>query len=185
MTEVLRSEALWYLVRGSGVVALVLLTATVALGIATANRWSTAGLPRFVTGALHRNVALLSVAFLGVHIVTSVLDTYVSISVVDAFVPFVGSVQPLALGLGALAFDFVLALIVTSLLRASLGLRAWRMVHWLTYLAWPVALLHGVTMGTDAAALWSIIVAATCVLVVTASVAWRVQLARPRTERLA
>src|SRR5439155_388218 len=71
------------------------------------------------------------------------------------------------------------------LVRASLGLRAWRMVHWLAYLAWPVALLHGVTMGTDAAALWSIIVAATCVLVVTASVAWRVQLARPRTERLA
>ena len=183
MSDVLRSEALWYLVRGSGVVALVLLTVTVALGIATANRWSAVGLPRFVTAALHRSVALLSVSFLGLHVLTSIVDTYVSIRAVDAFVPFVGSVQPVALGLGAVAFDLVVALVATSLVRGSLGLRAWRTVHWLAYLAWPVALLHGLTMGTDTAASWNVVTVAACVLVVVAAVAWRVRLAGPRSAQ--
>jgi predicted ferric reductase len=180
MNQLLKSEALWYLIRGSGVVALLLLTGTVALGIATANRWRAPGVPRFMTAALHRSVALLSVVFLSVHVLTSILDTYVSIRVVDAFIPLVGSVHPLALGLGAVAFDLVLALVVTSLVRAKLGLRAWRVVHWLAYVAWPVALLHGLTMGTDTAAAWNVIVVATCVLAVGAAVGWRVQSARVR-----
>jgi sulfoxide reductase heme-binding subunit YedZ len=181
MNEALSSGALWYLIRGSGVVALLLLTGTVALGIATANHWGAAGVPRFVTAALHRSVALLSVVFLGIHVLTSILDTYVSIGAVDAFVPFAGSVHPLALGLGAVGFDLVLALVVTSLARARLGLRTWRVVHWLAYLAWPVALLHGLAMGTDAATAWNVTVVAACVLVVAAAVGWRVQSTRVRS----
>lgn len=178
MSDLLRSSALWYLVRGSGIVALILLTIVVALGVATTTHWQAPGLPRFVTAAVHRSVALLAVTFLSIHVLTSIVDSYVSISVVDAFVPFIGSVKPVALGLGAVAFDLVVALVLTSLLRAKLGFKAWRAVHWLAYLAWPVALLHGLTMGRDAGASWNLIVVVSCVLTVGAALAWRLQAAK-------
>ena len=167
MSDLLRSSALWYLVRGSGIVALILLTAVVGLGVATTTRWQAPGLPRFVTATVHRSVALLAVTFLSIHVLTSIVDSYVSIRVVDAFVPFIGSVKPVALGLGAVAFDLVVALVLTSLLRARLGFKAW-----------PVALLHGLTMGRDAGASWNVIVVAACVLTVGAALVWRLQAAK-------
>ena len=154
---------LWYLARGTGVVSLALLTATVLLGLTSVTRWSSARWPRFVTVSLHRNISLLSVGFLVVHIGSSVLDTYTSISLTDAFVPFVGHYRPFWLGLGALAFDLVLALIVTSLVRVRLGLRVWRSVHWLAYAAWPVAVLHGLGTGTDASQRWMQLFTLTCI----------------------
>ncbi len=147
-------SALWYLARGTGVVSLALLTATVVLGLTSVTRWRSAYWPRFVTVSLHRNLSLLSVVFLAVHIGSSVLDTYTSISLTDAVVPFVGTYRPFWLGLGAVAFDLILALIVTSLVRVRLGLRTWRAVHWLAYVAWPVAVVHGLGTGTDARQRW-------------------------------
>src|SRR5581483_10724381 len=70
------TNADWYLLRGSGVVALILFTLVFALGIATSKRWRLARLPKFVTLGLHRNVSLLAVAFLGIHIATAMLDSY-------------------------------------------------------------------------------------------------------------
>ncbi len=142
-------EALWYLLRGSGAATLVLLTLTVALGIANQRRWAPRWAPRFVVDHLHRTVSLLVMVLLAIHIVSAVVDDYVSITVVDAIVPFVGSYQPFWLGLGALAFDLLLALIVTSLLRHRIGLRTWRIVHWAAYACWPVAFAHGLGIGTD------------------------------------
>lgn len=154
---------LWYLARGTGVVSLALLTMTVLLGLTSVTRWSSARWPRFVTASLHRNISLLSVVFLVVHIGSSVLDTYTKISLTDAFVPFVGSYRPFWLGLGALAFDLILALIVTSLIRVRLGLRLWRSVHWLAYAAWPVAVLHGLGTGTDSSQRWMQLFTLTCI----------------------
>lgn len=154
---------LWYLARGTGVVSLALLTATVLLGLTSVTRWRSARWPRFVTVSLHRNISLLSVVFLVVHIGSSVLDTYTKISLADAFIPFVGSYRPFWLGLGALAFDLILALIVTSLIRVRLGLRTWRSVHWLAYAAWPVAVLHGLGTGTDASQRWMQLFTLTCI----------------------
>ena len=154
---------LWYLARGTGVVSLALLTMTVLLGLTSVTRWSSTRWPRFVTASLHRNVSLLSVVFLVVHIGSSVLDTYTHISLTDAFVPFVGTYRPFWLGLGALAFDLILALIVTSLIRVRLGLRLWRSVHWLAYAAWPVAVLHGLGTGTDASQRWMQLFTLTCI----------------------
>ena len=134
-------KLMWYLTRGSGAVVLVLLSASVALGVAgLISRGALA--PRFAVAALHRNVSLLAVVFLGVHIATTLADTYAPIGLKDAFIPFLSSYRPLWLGLGAVACDLLLALIVTSLLRVRLGLRTWRLTHWFAYACWPVALLH-------------------------------------------
>jgi methionine sulfoxide reductase heme-binding subunit len=135
----------WYLTRSTGAVALLLLSVAVALGVADVRRFSTPSWPRFVVDALHRNVSLLALVFLVLHILTAALDSFTSISLVAAFVPFVGSYRPFWLGLGAVAFDLLLAVILTSMMRARVGPRAWRATHWLVYACWPVALLH--TLG--------------------------------------
>jgi methionine sulfoxide reductase heme-binding subunit len=155
----------WYLTRGTGAASLVLLTLTLVLGIANVRRWTPRGLQRFVVDDLHRTLGLLVVVLLGIHVATSVLSSYVSVSAIDALVPFVGSYHPFWLGFGALALDLLAALIVTSLLRARIGLRAWRAVHWAAYACWPVAVIHGIGMGTDASGwlLWLTIGCATLV----------------------
>jgi sulfoxide reductase heme-binding subunit YedZ len=165
---------LWYLSRGTGAVTLVLLTATVVLGIAGTLRWRpAAGLPRFLVDGLHRNLSLLVVVLLAAHVLTAVLDPFGHLRVLDAVIPLASAYRPLWLGLGALALDLLLALVVTSLVRARLGLRAWRAVHWVAYACWPVALLHGLGTGTDASTRWLQALAAFCAAAVAAAVAMR------------
>ncbi len=163
-------SAYWYLTRSTGAVALLLLTVAIALGVLDVRRWSTPRWPRFIVDSLHRNVSLLAMAFLAVHILTSVLDSFAPISLLDAFVPFAGSYRPLWLGLGALSFDLLLAVTITSLLRQRFGYGAWRAIHWLTYASWPIALLHGLGTGSDAAATWLLILSIACAAVVLLAV---------------
>jgi DMSO/TMAO reductase YedYZ heme-binding membrane subunit len=148
------TKALWYLTRGSGIVSLILLTVSTVLGITTALRWASTRWPRFIVEGLHKNVSLLSMVFLGVHIVTAVADGYVPIRWMDAVVPFAGQYRPFWLGLGALAFDLLLAVAITSLIRVRLGHRIWRAVHWLAYACWPIAVIHGLGTGSDAGQGW-------------------------------
>jgi methionine sulfoxide reductase heme-binding subunit len=164
----------WYLTRSTGAVALLLLTFAIALGVADIQRWSSPNWPRFVLDALHRSVSLLALAFLLLHILTSVLDSFAHISLIDALVPFVGSYRPLWLGLGAVAFDLMLAVILTSLLRRRVGERGWRLTHWLVYACWPIALLHSLGTGSDVKSAWLLILALACLALVVASVLARV-----------
>src|SRR6202030_3577876 len=140
---------LWYATRASGVMALVLLTATVVLGVAGTARFATPRWPRVITARLHRNLSLLAVAVVAAHVLTTELDPFAPVGLVSAIVPFASPYRTLWLGLGTVAFDMLLAVVVTSLLRARLGYRAWRAVHWLGYACWPVALWHGLGTGTD------------------------------------
>lgn len=141
--------ALWYATRAFGLVSLVLLTAVVVLGLLVAGHRPPQRRPSAVRTGLHRSLALLAVVFIALHVLTSVADSYVTIRLVDVFVPFGGSYRPFWLGLGAVSFDLMLALIVTSLLRAHLRPRIWRTIHWLAYACWPIATVHGVGAGTD------------------------------------
>jgi methionine sulfoxide reductase heme-binding subunit len=164
----------WYLTRSTGAVALLLLSVAVALGVADVRRLSTPGWPRFVIDALHRNVSLLALLFLALHILTAVLDSFTSISLAAAFVPFVGSYRPFWLGLGAVAFDLMLAVILTSLLRQRVGQRVWRATHWLVYACWPIALLHTLGTGSDIKAAWLLLLSLGCLALVLGAVLVRV-----------
>jgi methionine sulfoxide reductase heme-binding subunit len=167
------TDALWYLARGSGLVTLVLLTVVVALGIGARSGRTAFGLPRFAVNLLHRNAALLGCVFLGVHVVTLLFDPYAQLRLVDIVLPFAGTYRPVWLGLGTLALDLVVALVATSLLRKRLGAAAWRAVHWLAYLCWPVALLHGLGTGTDNGTWWLWTISMACAAAVLAAVVWR------------
>jgi DMSO/TMAO reductase YedYZ heme-binding membrane subunit len=164
---------MWYLTRGSGTVALLLLTASVLLGVANTARWKTTRWPRFLVYGLHRNVTLLAVAFTGVHVLTTVVDSFAPIGILDAFIPFLSPYRPFWLGLGALAFDLLLALVITSFLRRRIGTRAWKAVHWLAYASWPVAMLHSWGTGSDARQGWLLFLGVACGLTVLAAVVWR------------
>jgi len=177
----------WYLTRGTGVVALLLLTAGVLLGVLTSARWGTPRWPRFVVSGLHRNVTLLALAFVVVHVLTTIIDGYAPIGLRDAVLPFFSSYRPIWLGLGAVAFDLLLALIATSLLRARIGQRAWKLVHWLAYGAWPIALVHAFGTGSDAGSGWFDLLALGSAAAVVLAVLWRVVRAQsgPGAVRLA
>ncbi len=164
----------WYLTRSTGAVAMLLLTIAIVLGVLDVRRWSSERWPRFLIDSLHRSVSLLALAFLLVHILTSVLDSFAPISLANAVIPFAGTYRPFWLGLGAVAFDLIIAVIATSLLRARLGYNSWRAIHWLTYASWPIALLHGFGTGSDVKSSWFLALSVLCLLAVLASIASRV-----------
>src|ERR1039457_1665529 len=174
----------WYLTRSTGVVSLLLLTLTVVLGVIDVRRWSTPAWPRFALDSLHRSVSMLVLVFLGLHIVTAALDSFAPIALLDAVVPFIGSYRPLWLGLGAVAFDLLLAVAITSMLRERLGHRAWRITHWLAYACWPIALLHGLGTGSDVKSAWLLALTAICVVAAAIAVCMRTLPGWPEHRRV-
>ncbi|MDF2442092.1 MAG: methionine sulfoxide reductase heme-binding subunit [Subtercola sp.] len=165
--------ALWALGRGTGVVALVALTLSVVLGILTRSGRPLAGLPRFSVTLLHRNLSLIACVFVLVHIVSLFFDSFAQLTLLDLVVPFFGSFLPFWQGLGTVAVDLLIAVMVTALLRNRVGLRTFRAVHWLVYAMWPIALAHGIGNGTDGTSPWFLWLAALCTVLVAGAVAWR------------
>lgn len=179
--------ALWYLTRATGLVSLILLSGTVILGIISSVGWTAHRWPRFLSQAVHRNLSLFCLALIGIHIVTTVADGFVPIGYLDAFVPFLTPYRPLWIGLGALAFDMLLAVAITSGLRRRIGTRTWRGVHYLAYVCWPIAVLHGLGSGTDTRLPTMVLIEVVCIASVVGAVAWRIVAARgmPNVGRLA
>ena len=171
----MNSTFLWYVTRASGLMAMILLTGTMVLGITTTTRARARNWPGFAQQELHRRVSMVAVVFLAIHVGTSVLDTYVSISWAAVVIPFTSGYGRLWVGIGTIALDLLLAVFVSSLLRARMRPGAWRAVHWLAYLSWPVALAHTFGMGTDAGEGWVIVLGAVCVAAVAGALAWRLQ----------
>ena len=163
------SPVLWYATRATGLVAVVLLTATTVLGILVTSRVTTRRWPGFAWQELHRRVSLIAMAFLAGHVVTSVTDTYVHIGWAAVVVPFASSYRRGWVTLGTVGLDLLLAVAVTSVLRHRMRARTWRVVHWLAYLSWPVGLAHAFGMGTDMRSSWVIALAVTCMAAVVAA----------------
>ena len=131
----------------TGVISMVLLTAVVVLGVLVNRRGRLPGLPRFAGLSLHRYLSLLAVGFVTVHVLTAVAVPLAGVGLTVAVIPFASAREPVWVGLGAVSFDLLIALVVTSLLRRHLGRRTWRAVHWLAYLCWPAALAHSIGTG--------------------------------------
>jgi methionine sulfoxide reductase heme-binding subunit len=178
------AQILWFATRGTGLVCLVLLTAVVMLGVLSVSPYKTGRWPRFLTQGLHRNLSLVALTLLAVHVATGVLDDYVPITWRDAVVPFRSGYRPIWLGLGTLALDALLVVIATSLVRHRLGRAAWRVVHWSAYLAWMLAVVHGLGTGTDPRTPWVGATTWACALAVLAAVALRLALGWPRRALL-
>jgi predicted ferric reductase len=173
MSGLSADTALWYASRATGVVCLLLMTAVVLLGVLVTRQGRLPGLPRFAVTGLHRNLSLLAVLFLAIHVVTAILDPFVTIGWAATVVPLASPYRPVWIGLGAVALDLMAALVLTSLARARIGRRAWRAVHWLAYACWPLSLAHSLGSSGDLRSgplLW---LSAACAAAVAAALAVR------------
>jgi sulfoxide reductase heme-binding subunit YedZ len=179
--------ALWYASRASGVICLVLLSLVAILGILVNRRGALPGLPRFAVTGLHRNLSLLTVVFVGVHIGTAIVDGYADIPWLSVIVPFTSGYERFWIGLGTVAVDLVAAVIVTSLLRRRLTPAVWRAVHLLTYVSYPVSVVHSIGASKDLRSGWLLALTVATVLAVVFAIAYRVSAgyaALPRHRRV-
>jgi methionine sulfoxide reductase heme-binding subunit len=167
------STYLWYATRSSGIMALVLLTVTMVLGLTTTRRVRTKSWPGFAQQEIHRRISILAVVFLGIHVLTSVLDTYVHIGLTAIVVPFSSSYARFWVGLGSIALDLMLAVFVSSLIRIRLRPGTWRGIHWLAYASWPIAVVHMFGLGTDARQFWALVLGGVCCLSVGVALLWK------------
>src|SRR5580693_9251266 len=110
MSGINSSTLLWYVSRATGVVALLLMTAVLLLGLLVSRQGKLPGLPRFAVSGLHRNLSLIAVVFVVIHVLTAVFDGYVDIPVLSAIVPLSSPYERLWLALGAVSFDLSLAI---------------------------------------------------------------------------
>jgi sulfoxide reductase heme-binding subunit YedZ len=175
------TEAVWYMIRATGIVALVLLTLTTVLGLLSAARVRTRRWPAFAQVDLHKRATLLALVFLALHVVGAVADSYVHVGLVSVVVPFTSSFQPLWTGLGAVAVDLLAAVAVSSALRQRITPDLWRRLHWLAYGCWPFAMAHALGAGTDAGQLWMDAIAVVCTIAVVGALAWRIAYHRTTT----
>lgn len=144
----------WYAARAGGVVAYLLLTLVVLLGLALSGRERLEGWPRFALEDVHRFVGVLAGLFIVLHVGLILIDSKAHFSPVQAVVPFAASYRPLWTGLGIVAAELLLALAVANRYRARLSYRTWRRLHYLNFAVWAVASVHGLAAGTDRGTAW-------------------------------
>lgn len=158
--------------------SLGMLTLVVVTGILSVARPGRAVSARAGLQAVHRELPLIATLLLAVHIGTAVADGFVPLRLVDVFVPFGAAWKPLYVGLGALAVDVLLVLLLTSVLRRRLSVSLWRGVHRLAYALWPLAVWHAVGAGSDARAVPVRGIGLACMAVVLVAVGRRLQVTR-------
>lgn len=180
----MNSTSLWYATRASGIVTLILLTLTMILGLLTTSRAQARNWPGFAQQEIHRRISIIAVVFLAIHVLTSILDTYVHIGWFALVAPFTSPYDRFWVGVGTIALDLMVAVFVSSLLRGHLKPGTWRGIHWLAYASWPVALAHTFGLGTDSRERWVIALGVLCVLSVGVALAWRLHATAKRRAML-
>ena len=125
---------------------------------------------RPVTFALHQDLAAIGLGLAGVHAVLLGLDSSVPFSLFEVLVPFAAPYRPVWVGLGQVALYLVAVVYASFHLRRQIGQRSWRMLHYVTFLAFVGATAHGILSGTDTGAAWawwSYVVASVAVVFLT------------------
>jgi sulfoxide reductase heme-binding subunit YedZ len=169
----LTSPYLWYTSRATGIVTLVLFTSVVALGALVANRVGGKSVGRFEINELHRSLSLVAMIFLAFHIVTTVLDTYAPTGWLSAVLPFASHYERVGVAVGAIAFDLMIAVWISSLLKARVRHQSWRFIHWFSWLAFASAILHAYLNGADTKSGAGLALVIACALVVLGAGTWR------------
>jgi sulfoxide reductase heme-binding subunit YedZ len=139
----------WYAARAAGVVAYVLVSASVTLGLLMAGRTRFEHWPRFAVEDVHRFAGLLAGVFIALHVLWLGLDSQSNLTAKSIVIPFASSYRPLWTGLGIVAAELLLALAVTNHYRKRLRYSTWRRLHYLNFAVWGAATLHGLGAGTD------------------------------------
>jgi DMSO/TMAO reductase YedYZ heme-binding membrane subunit len=136
----------------AGVFALIGLTASVAVGLVATDRIIMTPAHRVMAQAVHKAVSFVALAFLVIHIVTEILAQRVH--VIDAFIPFLSPYRTFYIGLGTIASDLILLVVVTSIFRKRFTAHGkawrWRAIHYTSYVAFVLGVMHGLLGGRSA-----------------------------------
>jgi len=173
MIAAFTSPYFWYTTRATGMVTLILFTLVVSLGTLVANRIGGTIVGRFEVNELHRSISIIAVVFLVIHITTTVVDSYVPTGWISAFIPMTSAYRRIPIGIGAVAFDLILAVWISSLLKVRIANQTWRFIHWFSWLAFATAIVHAYTSGTDAKKGFGLIVVVICAGIVAGAGVWR------------
>jgi DMSO/TMAO reductase YedYZ heme-binding membrane subunit len=144
------------------------------LGLVTTTRARARNWPGYAQQEIHRRLSIMAVVFVAIHVVTSILDTYVHIGWFSVVVPFASPYSRFWVGLGTIALDLMMAVFVSSLVRVRLKPSSWRAIHWVAYGSWPVAVFHTFGLGTDSSERWFMALGALSVALVGIAFIWRI-----------
>ena len=139
----------WYIARASGIVAWVLVTASVVWGLILSTRLTRRPKPAWFLD-LHRFLGGLSVVFVGVHLAGLVADNYTHFGLASLLVPLASAWHPVAVAWGVVGMYLLLAIEITSLLMRRLPRRLWRAVHFTSFGLFALTTVHALTAGSDA-----------------------------------
>jgi predicted ferric reductase len=148
-------KAYWYLSRGSAFVALSLLWLSMFLGLLMSNKMARLwpGVP--VSFALHEFISLLGLGFSLFHALILLGDRYIGYTLAQVVIPFASSYEPAWVGLGQVGFYTMLIVTLSFYVRSRIGQKTWRSLHYVGFLTYLVALLHGITAGSDTSLPWA------------------------------
>lgn len=172
------NTVLWVIGRSTGMVAVLLLSASAAMGLALSMKASSRRFPRWLTTELHRYVTILGVVVTVAHLITLWLDSEAGISLLSLVVPFVSGFSPLGVGLGVLAFEIVLIVWFTTRIRDRLGYRSWQIIHRAASAGWALMVVHGLIVGTDTGRWWAVAAYTLCAALVVGLLVPRMLLGR-------
>jgi sulfoxide reductase heme-binding subunit YedZ len=146
----------WYVERAGGILAFVLLTGSVSLGLLLSNKATLKRWPRFALEDVHRFVGILAGAFIAIHVAALLVDNYLPFSLANVLVPGTAPYRPLAVAAGVIAAELLAALALANRYRSSISYRFWRRTHYLNFAVWILAFVHGLTAGTDTGSAWAL-----------------------------
>jgi predicted ferric reductase len=147
------TSAYWYLSRGAGLVSYVLLWATAAWGLLVSTKLAKGLIAAPFAAGLHEFLSLTTLSFAAFHGLVLLGDRYINFNLINVVYPFAATYRPGWVGLGQVGFYLTAALVLSFYVRKNVGPRTWRAVHFLTFPAYGLVLVHGITSGTDSSAL--------------------------------
>jgi DMSO/TMAO reductase YedYZ heme-binding membrane subunit len=180
---IVASATAWYAARAGGMLAYLLLTASIAVGLLMSGRARLDRWPRFALEDVHRFLGILAGTFIVIHGGALLLDHVVPFSPGRLLVPGTASYRPLAVALGVVAAELLAALAITNHYRKRLPHKLWRRLHLLNFAVWGLALVHGLTAGTDASTTWALVLFSGSAWLVLALLVHRISLHWDTTER--
>src|SRR5215467_8471131 len=139
----------WAAARAGGLTAYVLLSAAVVMGLALSLRWQSAHWPRLVNNEWHNYLTLLSLIFVGVHVLAVWVDPFTHFGLAEVWIPLASAYRPQWMALGIVGLYFGIAIGISTWLRPVIGYQWWRRLHVLTLVLYALVTVHGIATGSD------------------------------------
>lgn len=142
-------QAMWYITRSAGFAAYLLLWFSTALGLAIPAKIFDRFIPRAATFDFHQFISLLAIGFILLHIGVLLVDRYLPYTIAQILIPFLSPYRPVWVGIGVFSFYLVVLVSITFYLRSQIGMKAFKVIHYLSLISYVGVVVHSFFSGTD------------------------------------